>query len=51
MTGSQQDLPWRWASVILVPLESLMVVWSIPFVILAVGIPIAFVVSLLSSLF
>ena len=37
---------WRWFSVLLAPLELLAVVWSIPFVILLIGIPIALAVAL-----
>ena len=44
------DIPRRWSSVILVPLELLAVVWTAPFVILAVGIPIAFAVSLMDGM-
>ena len=44
------DIPRRWSSVILVLLEGLAVVWTAPFVILAVGIPIAFAVSLMDGM-
>ncbi len=47
---SLPDEPRRWTSLILVPLQLLTVVWTAPFVILAVGIPIAFAVSLIDGM-
>ena len=38
--------PWRWTSVLLASVELLAVVWSLPFVILLIGIPIALAVAL-----
>jgi hypothetical protein len=38
--------PWRWTSVVLAPVELVAVAWSVPFVILAIGIPIVLVVAL-----
>jgi hypothetical protein len=37
---SQPREPWRWTSVLLAPLELLAVVWSIPFVILLIMLPL-----------
>jgi hypothetical protein len=39
---------WRWTSVLLVPIELLAVIWSIPFIILLIGIPIALAAALLA---
>jgi hypothetical protein len=39
--------PWNWTTVLLAPLQLLAVVWSVPFVILMVGIPFVFAVSLI----
>lgn len=44
--AAAQVLPWRWTSVPLAVVELLAVAWSVPFVILAVGIPIALAVAL-----
>ena len=49
-TSAVPDVPRRWTSVILIPLELLAVAWTAPFVILALGIPIAFAVSLLDGI-
>lgn len=45
---SRPVLPWRWTNVLLAPVELLAVAWSVPFVILVVGIPIALAVALVS---
>ena len=47
---SVPDAPRRWTNVILIPLELLAVAWTTPFVILAVGIPLAFALSLLDGI-
>jgi mannose/fructose/N-acetylgalactosamine-specific phosphotransferase system component IIC len=47
---SRPEVAWRWTSVILIPLEILAMAWTAPFVILAVGIPIAVAVSLLNGI-
>jgi hypothetical protein len=39
---------WRWTSVLLLPIELLAVIWSIPFIILVIGIPIALAAALLA---
>ena len=44
---SRPVLPWRWTSLLVAPLEVLALVWSIPFVILLIGIPIALLVAVL----
>jgi hypothetical protein len=42
--------PWSWTRVLLAPLELLAVVWSVPFLILAVSIPAVLVVALIYQL-
>ena len=39
--------PWNWTTVLRAPLELLAVVWSVPFVILMVGIPFVLAVALI----
>jgi anti-sigma-K factor RskA len=43
---SRPVLPWRWTSVVLAPVELVAIAWSVPFVILSVGIPFVLVVAL-----
>lgn len=45
---SRPVLPRRWTSVPLAPVELLAVAWSVPLVILLVGIPIALAVALVN---
>jgi hypothetical protein len=40
--------PWRWTSLLLGSIELLAVIWSIPFIILLIGIPIALAAALLA---
>ena len=46
MNVSRAAVPWRWTDVLLAPVELLAVVWSIPLVILAIGVPIALAITL-----
>jgi hypothetical protein len=47
---SRPAQPRRWTDLLLVPLELLAVVWSIPFLILLVSIPAVLVVALIYQL-
>ena len=44
---SRPVLPRHWTSMLLAPVELLAVAWSIPFVILLIGIPIALAAALI----
>jgi hypothetical protein len=44
---SRPVIPWRWSRVLLAPAELLAVVWSIPFVILILGIPLVLAVAVI----
>ena len=46
MNVGRAAVPWRWTDVLLAPVELLAVVWSIPLVILAIGVPIALAITL-----
>ena len=46
---SRPDQPWRWRDVLRTPFELLALAWSVPFVILLIGIPIALVVAFIYS--
>ena len=43
---SRPLVPWTWTEVLLAPVELLAVVWSVPFALLLVGIPIALLAAL-----
>lgn len=38
-------IPWRWPSILLLPVELLALVWSVPFLILLIIVPIGFAVA------
>jgi hypothetical protein len=40
---SRPIVPWRWSTAIVSAIELVGVVWSLPFVIIAIGAPVAFV--------
>lgn len=41
---TRPDVPWRWRTTIADGIALIAVVWSFPFVILAIGAPLAFVI-------
>lgn len=41
---SRPIVPWRWRTALVSAIELVGVVWSLPFVIIAIGAPIAFVI-------
>jgi hypothetical protein len=47
---SRPSTPWSWKSVLLAPLELLMVAWSVPIVILLIAAPIGLVIAALLGL-
>ena len=47
VTAVRRNEPWTWTTVFRAPLELLAVVWSVPFVILMVGIPFVLAVALI----
>jgi len=46
MNVSRAAVPWRWTDVLLAPVELLAVAWTVPLVILAIGLPIALAITL-----
>ena len=42
--------PWRWTSVVLALVELVAVAWSVPFIVLSIGIPIVLVLALLHQI-
>ena len=38
-------IPWRWTSILLLPVELLALAWSVPFLILLIMVPIGFAVA------
>ena len=49
-SGSQVARPRRWTSPALAPFELIAVAWSIPFIVLLVGLPIVMLVAFLHRL-
>lgn len=46
---SRPAQPWQWRNVLLAPFELLAVAWSIPFIILVIGIPVVLLVALVHA--
>jgi hypothetical protein len=42
---SRANIPWRWTSVLLLPVELLVLAWSVPVVILLIMVPIGLAVA------